>query len=262
MNALQNAIKDVKFAIPPEILVIAFSEQDRTLNNMINLDDRMLSSVIRPRVLVDCNIVGGIETRIDLNKCVVNWLSNREFVVEVPKELSNNRSIITVLSLVSNVIYSRTTRYNDTPDIVSVGMDLMNNLGSETVVQTSRMEMLSDNVILISDPSIHIINGILRCIVENSPNMENIHPRSYNAFSKLVILAVKSYIYNTLVVKLDKGYIYGGHELGIIKDIIDNYSTAEEDYQEYLTTVWNKVAFINDSEKMNRFIRMNIANTI
>jgi len=262
MNAVQNAIKDIKFGIPMEVLVIAFSEQDRTLNNMINLDDRLLSAVIRPRVLVDCNIVGGIETKINLEQCKITSLSNREYVVEIPKDLTNNRSIITVLSLVSNVIYGRVGSYGDTPDLLSAGLNVMNNLGTETVVQTSRLEMLSDSVLLISDPSIYIINGILRCIIENSPNMENIHPRSYNSFSKLVTLAVKSYIYNTLVVKLDKGYVYGGHELGIVKDIIDNYSTSEEDYQEYLTTVWKEVAFINDTEKMNRFVRMNIANTI
>ena len=262
MNAIQKALTDVKFTIPLEVLVIAFSESDRTLNNMINIDDRMMSAVIRPRVLVDCNIVGGIETRIDINRCNISWLSNREFIIEVPKELTDGRSIITVLSLVSNVVYTQSTMYGDMPSSLSAGINMMNNLGTETIVQTSRLELISDNVVLASDPNIHLMNGIMRCIVENSPNMENINPRSYLAFSKLIILAVKSYIYNTLVVKLDKGYIYGGHELGIIKDIIDNYSTAEEDYQEYLNTTWKKVSFFNDTEKMGRFTRSMLANTI
>jgi len=262
MNAVQKALVDIKFSIPPEILTIAFQEMNQQLNSMLSLDDRILSAVIRPRVMVDCNLVGGIETRVDLNMCSISYLSNREFIAEVPKELTNGASIITVLSLVSNVIYTRSTNYNEMPGALSASMNMMNNLNTETVVQTSRLELIADNVVLIEDPTIHLVNGILRCVVENSPNMENINPRSYNAFSKLCILAVKSYIYNSTIVKLDKGYVYGGHDLGIIKDIIDNYSSAEEEYQEYLNTIWREVAFINNGDQMARFVKSMIGNTI
>jgi len=262
MNALQKAIADVKYTIPYDILNLTFVEDDDRINNMISIDDRILNGILRPRVLVDCNIMGGIEARVPLGGCTISWMTNREFIVEVPKELTNGKSIITALGLVSNVIYTQTTQFSDMPAVASAGINMMNNLNTETVVQTSRLELIGDNIIVVQDPNIHLMNGILRCMVENSPNMENINPRSYNTFSKLCILGVKSYIYNTLLIKLDKGYLYGGHELGVIKDIVDSYSGAEEEYQEYLTTVWRKVAFINDSEAMSRYVKSYIGNTI
>lgn len=261
-SAIQKAISEIKFQIPIEILQIAFTENSQHLNQMISLDDRILSSIIRPRVMVDANLVGGIETRISLNDCNISAMNNREFVVDIPKSLTSHRSIVSVLSLVSNVVYQQSTAYSEMPAGLSSAMNMMNNLGTENVVQTARLEIIGDGIVLVQDPTIHLVNGVLRCIVENGKNMENLNPRSYLAFSKLCILATKSYIYNSLLIKIDKGYIYGGHELGVIKDVIDSYNGAEELYQEYLNTTFRKVAFINDSDKMSRYITSMISNTI
>lgn len=262
MNAIQNAIKDIKYSIPIEILQLAFTETDNRLNNFISLDERILASIIRPRVIIDTNIVGGIEARIDLNRCVISGMTNREFIVEVPKILTNGSSIMSVLGIVSNVVYSQSTSFSETPAATSSAMNMMNNLGTENVVQTSRLELISDNTILVSDPTIHLINGVLRAVIENSANMSNLNPRSFNAFSKLCILAVKAYVYNIMLVKMDKAVIYGGHELGVVKEIIDGYSDAEEQYQEYLNTTFRKVQFVNDSDKMSRYVTSMISNTI
>lgn len=262
MNAIQNAIKDIKFTIPIEVLQVAFTEVDNRLNNFISLDERILASIIRPRVIIDTNIVGGIEARIDLNRCNISSMTNREFIVEVPKTLTNGTSIMSVLGIVSNVVYSQTTAYSSTTPLESAAINMMNNLGTENVVQTSRLELISDNIVLVADPTIHLMNGVLRAVLENSANMSNLNPRSFNAFSKLCILAVKAYVYNIMVIKMDKAAIWNGHELGSIKDVIDSYSDAEEQYQEYLTTIFRKVQFVNDSDKMSRYVSSMISNTI
>lgn len=261
-SAITNAINEIKFSIPPEILNIAFSEYSNYGNNVISLDERIMNSVIRPRVLVDANLVGGVQIGVGLNSCHISYLNNREFIADIPKELTNGRSIMTVLGLVSNVMYNQATSFQDMTSAMSSSINMMNNLGSENIVQTAKLELIGDNVILIQDPTIHLMNGIVRCVIENNSNMENINPRSYNAFSKLCILAVKAYIYNTTIVKLDKGYVYGGHDLGIVKDIIESYSDAHAEYSEYLQLTWKKIAFMNDSNSMTRYIKMQLSNTL
>jgi hypothetical protein len=245
-----------------DILNIAFAEYNAYNNKIISLDEKIMTGVIRPRVLTDANIVGGIHTVVDLNKCQITYLNNREFIVDVPKSLTNGKSVITALSLVSNVIYSNTTAYSEMQAPLSSANNMMNNLGTENVVQTARLEMIGDNTILVQDPTIHLINSSMRCIVENMDNLENINPRSYVEFGKLCVLAAKAHIYNTTIIKLDKGYIYSGHELGIIKDLVDSYSDANELYMEHLKTVWGKVAFMNNSDSMDRYIKSMISNTI
>ena len=263
MNPIDYILNRIKFAIPPEVLNIAFIEYSRYTNNMISLDEHIMNLVIRPIVMRDANIVGGIETVIAINNCGITYLPNREFIIDIPKELTEGRSILNVKSLVSNVIYSQATSYNDMSSALSSSMNMMNNMGSENVVQTSKLEIIADNTVLVADPTIHLMDGMLRCDIENMNNLENINPRSYDHLSEMCILAVKAWIYNHLVIKLDKGYIYSGTELGVVTDIINGYSDAFENYLEFLRMKWAKMAFMNNSSNtMNRYIKSMISNTI
>lgn len=57
-----------------------------------------MSKVIRPRVLVDCNLVGGIQMTVPVNACNIDLLPSGESVVQVPRSVTNNKKIVTVLS--------------------------------------------------------------------------------------------------------------------------------------------------------------------
>jgi len=262
MNAITKCLSDAKFRIPNEILYLAFMERSEKINTVISLDEMIMNKVIRPRVLTDCNLVGGIMTRVDISKCNVTVMANREFIVEVPKSLTANRSIVSVLGLVSNVIYHSSTAFNETPSALATGLNMVNNLSSENVIQTSRLELIGDNTVLVQDPTIHLINSVLRCMVENDSKLSNIKPRSYPALSKLFTLAIKSYIYNHLIVKLDQGFIQGGHELGVISNIITDYAEAEAEYQEYLATVVTKLLYMNDADQFGRHVKSMLGNTL
>jgi len=263
MNAITKAISDVYFEIPKEILDLVFLENNMGLNNVFSLDAYIVNKVIRPKVLVDSNLVGGIEMLIPINKCAVTLLPNNEFIIDVPKVLTGGRSIIVALSLVSTISNNYNTGYTGPgQDLLNAGMTMGGNLSHSRVAQTSRLELLGESTILVQDPSILLTDGSLRVKIENSSNLENINPRSYIAFSHLATLAVKHYIYTNSVVKLDKASIYGGHELGIIKDIISEYKDAGTEYREYLTTKWRKILFMNDSKSYSRSIATSIGNVI
>ena len=92
--------------------------------------------------------------------------------------------------------------------------------------------------------------------VENDTEMTNLNPRSFRAFAKLVEYAVKSYIYNELVVTMDIGELYAGNQLGRFKEIVDSYEEAEEMYMTHLNEVMGKVLILNDPEAQRRHVQL------
>lgn len=271
MNAISKAINDIHFKIPNRMLNIAFREQVSAIDNFISIDDAIMTKVLRPRILVDTNLVGGVITLIPINGCEVSWLQNMQYLVRVPKTLTNNKAIISVLSIVASTLYAPSgnalagqyvTNSADVSPMLGSGLNMMNNLSNTPAVQTSRLELIGENIIMVQDPSIGIFDGMLRCSVENNANLENINPRAYLTFGELVTRGVKSYIYNHCRMRLDQGYIYGGHELGVVNEIISEFNDAEAMYMEYLQTTWAKVAMMGNTAFMNRYIKAMMGNTM
>lgn len=253
MGAINKAIADVYFSIPIEILNIAFNDTIAPTNP--SMDDIILSRVIRPKVLVDCNLVGGVTQYIDIGNCFVHDYTNAisyEFIVDVPKKLTGGRSIISAIGLFTSMPSIHSIKQGS-PVTGQIGR-MMNNTAPPTPMATARLELVGENKVLVVDPVYHIFGGSLKCVIENADDLSNITPRAQPMFSKLVLLAVKAYIYNNLVVRLGKGYIYNGHELGIVTDLINDYSSALADYNEYLDTVWSKVAYHTDKQRLSSFI--------
>lgn len=262
MNAIHKALSEIKFQIPPEVLQVGFVENFGRINQVVSLDERIMNSVIRPRILVDANLVGGVIAKIPLDQCEYREYIPFEYIVIVPKELTGGRSIVSVLSLVSfTTVIPATPIYTSSP-LLTAANNMFNSITQETVIQTSRLELIGDNTVLIQDPNLSILHGCLRCMVEYDENMSSIHPRNIHTFCKLCVLGTKSYIYNNCKVKLDQGYVYGGHELGSISEIIDSYSDAEEQYQEFLNTDFKIVAFMNTGDNVPRLIQSMLGNTL
>lgn len=262
MNAVIKAIQDIKFTIPREVLQIGFVENFDRVNHITSIDERIINSVIRPRVLTDCNLVGGVPVMIDISQCVVHDTANREYIIEVPKRLTNNRPIVSCLSLVANHRGLLLAPYKGTNPVMTQATHMFNSLNTETIIQTARLELIGENTILVNEPYLGILNATVRVNVAYDDMMSNLHPRSFIEFSKLCIYAVKAYIYNNCKVKLDQGYVYGGHELGSIGEIIDNYSDSEEMYQEHLNTIMGKVLFLNEPSNSARLIATMLGNTL
>lgn len=262
MNAVSKALQEIHFNIPSEVLQVAFMEYGSSTNQIISMDERILNSVIRPRVLLDTNLVGGVLVRIPIDQCHVREMLNREFLIEVPKHLTSGRSMVSVLSLISMTGYTSIMPNHVNSQFVTAAETMYNNIAYANVVQTARLELVGENTVFCSEPSIFIYSAVLRCVIENEVNMGNLHPRNYHVFSKLCVLAVQSYIYNHLKVKLDQGYVYGGHELSSITDIVESYSDREEMYQEHLNINFRKVAHMNDSEAQHRLIKLAVGNLL
>lgn len=256
MNAITTAIQMVHENIPPQILDIGFREYNNTsLNNVVSLDERIAIKVVRPRVLRDCNLVSGIAAKIEVNKCKIDYIPHRlEHIIYVPHSITGGKSILSVLELISNVIYTNALPGLNLLSTTNTAAKMYNNMASHSVIQTSKLELIGENTVLVTDPSIVVFNSVLRCTLAYDKNMSSLNPRAYVAFGKLVILAVKAYIHNTISIQLDQGYIYGGHELSSITDVVSNYSEANEQYYEYLNGEFRRVLYMQQPDNMNRYI--------
>jgi len=260
MSAITYSINKVKLAIPKKILDLAFITRVKAYRVETTIDKQINDLVINPIVLKDINIIGGTTIKIPLNRCYIEEYILNEYttnvIIKVPYNLLNNRKITMPLSLTINTSNSDILLGNKTMLNESI-VKQYNHVNADIIGTVyTNLELLSGNTILVQDNVPFTSNGLLEVIIENATNLSNIKPKSYIAFSKLVILATKAYIYNTLILELESGALYYGHDLSKMADIITSYESALEEYDTFLKETWAKVSFINDSTAYDEYIRM------
>lgn len=269
MDAIRYAIARVRQSIPPQVLEKCLINRQTQIYGLagLNVDAQIESLVIRGRVLVDCDLVGGAMALIfigDLPQARPDAVST---VIRVPKERTQGRAITSVQN-VSFLNYAQAGTWfgggsyynigmdaNDTGVLAQLEASIMRANDKIPVTSTSAVQLISENVIMIRDLLTSPGNMYLRCMIANDSNLNNIQPRSYTAFAELVVYAVKAYIYNTMIIALDQYALQGGFELGVLKSTIEGYADAEQNYLDYLSQKWAAIAAMNDPMRFGRFIK-------
>lgn len=273
MNPISKALDEIKFRIPPIILQQAFVPKRNlyAVNAPISIDEMILNAVIRPRVLVDANLVGGMQVIVSMAGIEPIIVDDFSLVYKIPDARLMNRTLISVLSVgympYSNGFNSMGTSYgNISPtsinDTASATQRLADSYASVPPVSSASVDIIGHNTIRLVDQFRVSMVASLRCIVGNEENLNNINIRSYHGFAKLCELAIKAYIYNEMIIQIDRGFLQGGQELGAVKTVIESYSDAEENYQTYLKEVWRKVSFMNDPISYDRLIKLQTSPSI
>ncbi len=268
MSAITYALSQLKFRIPQKILEITFRDNSfKWRDTPVSLEEQMSIRVIRPRVLLDANIVGGTTIVVNLAGLAPEYVENNAIVIRIPPDRLGNREIMSVITVsmlpISSYIGAMggiiaQMSVNDLSTVASVGARVGDAMSNMPVVTNSSVELAGANTIVIRNQ--YTVSNIyqLKCVVGNESNLNNIHQRSWLNFAKLVELAIKSYIYNTMIIRLDEAYLVGGAELGSIKTYIEGLSDAEEMYQTELKEVWGVTAFCNDTLAHEHFIRSHV----
>lgn len=272
MDIIRNSIAEVKRRINRHILDKVFIKRDFTYRytNQSTVDDQILSLVIRPRVLVDCNLAGGISALIPLDGLPVDKPNNYITIIHIPKTRTNGKSIISVSNInyydlgVSGLYggaagygYNTALSSNENTAAMNSAMGIMASLDHIPITSTSDALLVGENTIKVTDVFTMPANAILRCILENDEGLGNIQPRSYPDFFQLVEFAVKSYIYNDIIVDMDMGELQGGQALGVFKQIVEGYADSEQNYQDKLRS-WRAISVMNDTPAFHRFIKLSI----
>lgn len=261
MDCVRYALTNVKRIIPMDILRTVFTPLVNGYRDaMPDLDEQLMSLVIRPHVLVDCNLVGGTEVFIPLDGLPVYRQNDYTSIYRIPKEKTQGRSIMSVM----NITFSDPTKVSsygvaagDQNTFMLQGAQaVMDAMGSMPVTSTALVQLIAENTVMVRDTIVLPANIYLRAVLANDENMSHIQLRSFRAFAKLVEYAVKSYVYNQYIIPMDKGQLFGGQNIGRFKEVIDSWADSEELYQTFLTEKWTKIAWMNDRESWTRDIRL------
>lgn len=269
MNIIQKALDDIKFTIPGEVLRVVFQERNNNWRNTapVSIDNEIYNKIIKPRVIVDTNIIGGQTVIVSLDGVPIKYADTYTLVYEIPAERLMNRSIMSVLSVSympfatgysSMGFGNASVMPNSVNNVLSAGQRAGDAQSNIPPISNATAELIGYNTVLIRD-MLRVTNIYqLRCVVAHEENLNDINPRSYLHFSKVCNLAVKSYIYNKMIIAMDSAFLSGGQELGAFKTYVESLSDAEQMYQDYLRDVWMATAFMNSAEQHSRFIRMQI----
>lgn len=258
--AISKALDEVKFKIPRQLLDVIFLPRElRFRATPASLDEVILSTVVRPRVLVDCNLVHGAEIFVNLSRSPFERTDNLTTVFRIPKSLTNGRSIMSVLNLTyqdpsMNSAYGVAAALN-TSSMMQAASAVMDVHASMPVVSTAQIQLVGENVVMVRDTNSLPSTMFLRCIIAHDENMSHLQLKAYRQFAALVVLAVKAYLYNQYTVTMGAAELQGGWELGRFKDILDGYADAEELYQAYLVEKWEKISRMQDRETHSRFLK-------
>ena len=262
MSPLAKAVSTVVRKIPRQILATVFTPTYQGWGNTPNsLEFEILNKVIRPRVLSDSDVVGGIEEYIRLTGLPFDRTPDQMSVVHIPLVRTNGRFITSVLYLnyldyTANIQGNSMINFNNcsiTP-LSSAAGALAQSFSGAGVMGTARLDLIAENTVLIKEPIYSPQNAVLRCILSNDKELSNLSIRNFTAFGELCTLAVKAHIYNEMIITIDEGVAQAGRNIAAFRDVISRYESAEEEYIIFLTR-WKRILFMNDRESNNRFIR-------
>lgn len=251
-DIIQYAIQYLYDRIPSEILGLTFNIQNGLPYNYIkSMDDIIDQTVIQRRVVKDCSIVSGkikyitllqayLEEPLPDYRAMTNVIGQFS-IYRIPAEVREGCPISSVMSIgypVRNVgsIFPGDYTASECPYAT------MNQMASE-VLQSQTMsknpptptpELIGSNLIRLTPSQFVHLDWVVACKLAFDENMTNLAHSAVIPFAKLVLYATQMYIYNDLIVKLDKGFIQGGAEIGAIRNIVESYQDANEKYDEEL----------------------------
>lgn len=265
MNPINYALdRIINSDIPIEILNEAFMSR-RALNDYTikTLEQRMREVVIDKRIYSDCNIVHPTRINVALSQCKYLRGDSFQSVWYVPKTLTQGKTIVSAIELASaytatndpdfsyssgnnaglmNSAYQNSGRNGSLP---GAGQQMLRSVSPIPLVTNASLHILNENTILVKDAVVVPGTMMLRVAVENDENFNHIRLPYYPLFHELCLLAVQQYIYRTLIIAMDSGFLQGGMELNSFKDEVSKYSDAGELYKEKLEE-WTKSAYLMD----------------
>lgn len=257
MNPIQYALNEIHSRIPSEILKIGFQRGFR--NDSVSLDERISIRVIRQRVLITSDLIGGREINIPLAGIQPEIIDNYTAIYDIPLNLSLGVPIIALRSSsyapTGYMAYQQASSYNATNNLANAASNIFNSHSTMPIVSTARIELVGENMVEVRDNNGYMPLMALTCLIANDPDLNNLQRRSYPIFAKACELAVKAYLYNHLLVDLDQAYLRQGQALDTIKSIIESYSDAEEQYQLFMTEKMQKIFMMNDENRFHKHIR-------
>ena len=257
-NPINYCIQKIKNEIPNEILQIAATEDLGFYNNSITLDEKLLTRVIKAYLLLDINLLTTTTRQITLDKCIVtSYLNNSkqyEYLIEIPDDAVDGKEVTSVSYIMYNMLLPQMGMMTGNAMESAMGT-LMQAHSSLNVLTANRIDVVGRNMILVNTGNINwsFMNITMELNISPNPNLSHVKGTAIIELGKLAVLCAKQWIYNSLIIQIDQGYIRGGHSIDAIKNKIESYESAVETYYERLEN-WPKIGFMLDTRQYQKFI--------
>lgn len=276
MNIIQNALFEVRRRVPEGILVAAFSQNDyasttggsfiRDFNSLqtnqgvipVTLEYRIRQLIIEQRVRKDIDLVSGTQVIVPLEGLPGMWVDPYNVAYRIPKSLTQNRSISSVLSVAIGrgaMMGTTVMGMQGSSPMMDAMAGVLAAAGPIPQVSTAYVQLIDENTVLVQDNMALPPNLYLRCLLESDEMFSHIPPSAYQPFADMVELATKSFIYNRLVLPTDQARLMAGMELGRFRELIDQYADSEQLYRAFIVETWQAVSAMVDPESSRRYLR-------
>lgn len=275
MNCVDYAINMITGSdIDEYLLKLAFENPNANFNgnwygmlNNTTVEQGIREKVIHRTVLPACQVGGGKTEYVDLTGARIRDLGNGYVEVNVPDSLTGGRKIITVEEIYLGSMASAA-------GMLSMGVnentmcgqgslnDMMQGLvdslsSNRTMPPTySNVHMTGNNSFVIVGMNSGTFSMTAKCLLEFDDGMTSIHPKAFDTFADLCLLATKAYIYRTCRRPTQEAVIRAGVPIESIRDDIDEYRDAWKDYREFFDTTWKKTMAYSDRQGMYNRIAM------
>jgi hypothetical protein len=258
MNFVNFAVNYVKNTIPREVLEPALFDKKHNWRVRPNLDKLIETQLLRPKLFLDMSLIRGVEVTVMLNQCNILYRDEYGIAIEIPPKLLGNRKIVSVLSVLSNLVYVDTGN-DSSSGLALANKAFQNTSGSSGGLAIEDVEVVGDFEIFIPMP-IDIFDLVLKLNVEYGQNFSEIVPRAFIKLQDGIRFSVESMLYTKLRAKIKTASLYHGYSIDEIETIISEFADAETSYQEFLNTRLHKILFTNDQRTMRNYIRSHVKN--
>ena len=270
-NALEVTMVRIMYSIPKDILRLAFyrrRDQDKFIPaELVTLDDLILTKVIRGRVLVDLNLMGGKPKQIVLQQA---WREKIKYgpgdydmnigpfsLYRIPPEERDNVPIVEVTGIAypGNLGGSslNITGYGGGTTLGVIANAVLDSITYASSPSRPNPELLAGDLVKLY-PSQHAhVNYVLNCRLCYDEHLTNLNTSAIDTFADLCVCAVKAYCYNELVIDIDRAYVEGGAEVATIGRIVESYADENTKYKE-LKDLMHGAAFL-DPQTLEAFYR-------
>lgn len=267
LSPIQRALADIHANIPDIILEAAFNP---TADYRVSLDTAIINQVILARVRDAVSVRGGRVMDIVLQqRWAHHTVSPTPFAVGVtgtfssfviPPEARENRDINAILGIhlltamgtgSQNAMYNNLTLGGVT--LAGLGHQALQAQTARNVIALPTPELKDGNVVVLNPPQNNFAPWTVTIRLSYDDNFSNMPGALLEPFSKVVLAAVKNYIYTKLYLRIEANMVLRGAEIGAIKQMVDSYSDANREYEEALLAMGGAEIF--DPARTMRILR-------
>jgi len=276
MSAISYAINELFHVIDRNLLEQAYvyNGGQQAACPFAQLENMIIDTTLFGRVMADINLIGGMQKHLCTAHGQIVHQDGWGTVFHYPDDGLHGHSIMTATAFFPGM----TCMDGVSPNMPCsmAGYPFLNaNFGATGSMQHGMAglahrlartnvhgpqaivtpRVVAHNSIMLDHQRIPNMAGSFVVILSHDEALNDLSPRTWPFFSQLVTAAVRAYIYQVMRSKIMRGALYQGQEYNIFTEMVMEFAQAEEEYR-VLRQTWGRVAFTNDRNRYNSFIRL------